>query len=111
VAADTGADGARQAVLAIDAPLAAGAARVLLRQAEILLAGGYLQIICDVSGRPDLSLIDVLAKLTLLTQRSQAGLRIRAVGGGSTGLADLLALTGLDCLNALELRRQAETGE
>jgi hypothetical protein len=112
VAAERRADKVRAAVITVDAPISPGVAKEILRQAKTLLAAsGYDEIICDVSGRPDLSLVDVLARLALLTQRSQACLRIRAVGASSEGLADLLALTGLECVNQLEARRKTKASE
>lgn len=99
-------------VIAVDAPISPDAAKEILRRAKTLLvARGYGEIVCDVSGRPDLSLVDLLARLALLTQRSQARLRIRAVGESGAGLADLLALTGLECVNQLEARRKPKTSE
>lgn len=110
--ADRRAEKARPAVIAVNAPISPGAAKEILRQAKTLLVSrGYGEIICDVSGRPDLSLIDVLARLALLTQRSHACLRIRAVGSSGEALAELLALTGLECVNRLQAGRQAEAGE
>jgi hypothetical protein len=112
----------RSVVIALDAPLSPGASKAVFRHVETLLgAGGRLQIICDVSGRPDLGLIDVLARLALLTQRSRVCLRVRPVGDTSEYLAELVALTGLECLeqrrieesavDRLEARRQAEASE
>jgi hypothetical protein len=122
MAPDRSAEGVRSAVMSLDAPISPGASAAVFRQVERLLSAGvHLEIICDVSGRPDLGLIDVLAQLALLTQRSGACLRIRPVGNTSEHLAELIALTGLECLGhrriealavkRLEPRRQAETRE
>jgi hypothetical protein len=107
VAPDRGAEGIRSVVIALDAPLSPAASKAAFRQVETLLsAGGYVEIVCDVSGRPDLGLIDVLARLALLTQRSRVCLRVRPVGDTSEHLAELVALTGLECLDQLRIERQ-----
>jgi hypothetical protein len=103
----------RRPDLLLEGPLTPFQVGVVCRRAELMLTGARGQeLICDVSGHPDLSVIDVLARLALLTQRFQARLQIRASGDAAADLANLVALTGLELLNRpLEARRQAETSE
>jgi hypothetical protein len=68
------------------------AARVLLLARELLHAGAT-EIVCDPRGRVDLSVVDVLARLRLLTRRGGAGLRLRAPG---CEVEELLSFAGLD---------------
>jgi hypothetical protein len=105
VPADRSAENARAGVIALDAPISPAAAKALLRRAGTLLgAGGCQELICDVRGRPDLSLISVLARLALMTRRSCACLRIRSAGTTGQELADLVTLVGLECLDRLDDR-------
>src|SRR5258708_5592199 len=57
-----------------------------------------IELTCDVRGRIDLSVIDVLARLQLLARRSGVSLRIRAADNTGEALRSLLTLTGLDCV-------------
>jgi hypothetical protein len=107
-------------VIELRGPFTAAQADLLCSHGVTVMgAGAGHEITCDVYGRIDLSVIDVLARLQLLARRSGAFLRIRSPGSTGEALHSLLALTGLACLEqtrfepleALEPRRQAETGE
>jgi hypothetical protein len=87
-----------------------------LGAAAVTAAGAGRELTCDVYGRIDLSVIDVLARLQLLARRSGVFLRIRSPGSTGEALHSLLALTGLACLEQtrfepLEPIRETETGE
>jgi hypothetical protein len=101
VIADQGADGTPAAVT-LQNPLSPAEAQAACGQVELLLAKCCCDsVICDVSGTPDLRTVDVLARLTLLTRRSNTRLVIRAIGDAAPHLAALVALTGLECLDRL----------
>jgi hypothetical protein len=103
-------------VIALNNPLSEGQAQEACRQLETLLTSGCSQqVICDVSGQPNLRTVDLLARLALLSQRGNSRLVIRAVEDDQN-LERLIALTGLECLDRhqmerLEVRRQSEAGE
>lgn len=61
---------------------------------------------CELEGvgSPDLSIVDVVARLALLARRLGGGIRLRAV---SPGLQELLDLAGL----GVEMGGQPEVGE
>jgi len=111
VTADEGAD-ELPAVISLHNPLSPAQAQAVCGQVELLLAAGSCRcVVCEVSGRPDLRTVDVLARLALLTQRSMIRLVIRPRADARQNLEALVALTGLECLAQLEPRRQAETSE
>jgi hypothetical protein len=90
------------AVILLHSPLSPARAEAVCGQVQLLLAiGGCEIVICDVSGRPDLRTVDVLARLALLTRRGNVRLVIRPCAGTSQHLELLVALTGLEVLHRL----------
>ncbi len=96
---------AHQAVVlvAVAAPLAVGdAARVCGCVQALLAARRGARVRAEVRGAADLQVLDVLARLLLLTRRCDAQLEVVGAGGAEDqavpALAGLLALTGLDPL-------------
>ena len=104
-------------VITLHSPLSSAQAQEACWKAGKLLASGSgCLVVCDVSGHPDLRTVDVLARLTLLTQRGNGRLLIRARGDVDQSLERLIALSGLTCLDGLRLerlepRRQPEAGK
>ncbi len=80
-------------------------------QAQESLDAGVRELRCEVTGRLDLSLVDVLGRLRLITSRRDARLRIDARDRAEE-LVALLTYLGLESLTEwLEPSRQAEAGE
>lgn len=87
-------------LLVLRGPLANPGAQAICDRTEALIAGGVREIVCDLQGVVDLSVIDTLARLRLLTRRSGAGLRMLSP---DEEVESLLAYCGLD--DALTLWR------
>jgi anti-anti-sigma regulatory factor len=83
-------------VLVLPAWTGAAVGRGLCRRLEqALAAGGVEGVVCDASAvrRPDLAVVDTVARLALIAHRR--GQELRLVHAGAA-LCELLALTGLD---------------
>ncbi len=80
-------------------PVGADQIGMLCRRVRTLLDDGDGQgLICEVSGRVDLSVVDALARVHLLALRHGARLQVRTSGHE---LTELLAFTGFDRLRLL----------
>lgn len=80
-------------VLRLRGPLAPSAAGAVCAEARALLEATPGSLVCVVSGPIDLGVLEALTRLRLLTHRRGSRLLVRAEG---SGLAELLALTGLE---------------
>jgi hypothetical protein len=90
---------AAAAVVALHNPLSPSQAQEAYGRVERLLATREGEdVFCDVTGRPDLRTVDVLARLVLITQRGHARLIVRALDSAKQ-LEELVALSGLDVLD------------
>jgi hypothetical protein len=90
-------------VVVICAPVDAEQARELCGQIHLLLdERGVAEVICDVHGYADLTVIDALARIHLLVARRGAQLRVLCSGDE---LVELLALSGLNRLRMLVTKR------
>lgn len=67
------------------------------RSRESTSAAGRVTVICDVAGldRPDIIVVDALARLALVAHRAGFDVRLRRA---SPELVELLALAGLDAV-------------
>lgn len=96
-------------VVDVRSPLSpAGTELLCARVRRLLLAEPRSGVVCSVTGRPDLTLVDALARIALLADRAGACLTVRADG---TDLSRLLDLTGLAAVVRLEGCGQAEARE
>ncbi len=92
-------------------PVDAFRSHEICAQAQESLDAGARELRCEITGRVDLSLIDALCRLQLITARRDAHLRISA-RGCSEELVALLGYLGLERLaERLEPGRKAEAGE
>ncbi|MGH2455604.1 MAG: STAS domain-containing protein [Candidatus Limnocylindria bacterium] len=91
-------------------------AALCARLQRVLRGGGADEVSCDVAGvtRPDLRLVDALARLDLTASRLGCRLRLRRA---SPQLCELIGLVGLGRLIrgparlSVQAQRQAEGGE
>ena len=76
-------------------PLSEHASRVVCDQVRAGLSQGLPGVTCRVGGPIDLSVVDLLARVQLLTRRQDAWLEIAAAGEELPDLLALMAFTGL----------------
>jgi anti-anti-sigma regulatory factor len=101
----------RTVVVVVCGPLRPGMAQRLLDGVGALLqAGGATRLVCELgaAGRPDLALLELLARLQLLARGRGAQL---VVSGASAHLAGLAALCGLEVLGQAEASEQRRVQE
>lgn len=91
------------AVLEVRGPLCPRDVLVLCERAGELLRHGDL--VCELRGSVDLSVVHALARIALLAKRQQACVSVTGEDEG------LLALTGLEVLRQAEAREQAGVEE
>jgi hypothetical protein len=83
----------------------------MCQRVQSYLDAGARELTCEVTGRIDLSLVDALARLRLITRRHDARLHIKA-DGCRDELGALLSYLGLESLTDWsEPGGQAEAGE
>jgi hypothetical protein len=80
-------------IIVIYGPVDAEQASSIDQLVRHLLDRGAAEIVCDPQGRLDLSVVDIVARLRLITRRRGAVLRLRTGGGD---IEDLLCFAGLD---------------
>ena len=112
--AGEGRDGRR--VICLERSLEAGIELLCARLAALIEGSAPAEVICDLRAvqEADLSLVGVLARLTLTARRAGGRLLLRNVG---EALGDLIELSGLACVldlepaSAGEFERQPEKWE
>ena len=79
----------------LSGPVAPGRAGAVLRRATSLLADPAIgELVCELSGKVDLSVVDALARLQLIANRRGVVLRVRVQSAGAE-LGPLLYYLGL----------------
>ena len=88
---------ADRAFVSIHGPLAQHeATRICERVRALLGCDAARGVVCRIEGAVDLSTVDLLARLQLITQRHHASLEVRAGEKDLGALVALLAFTGLE---------------
>ena len=81
-------------LVVLHGPLDDAQSQAICDRAQLVLAAGSVRgVVCDLQGVVDLSVIDMLARLRLLTRRSGATLRMLSL---EEDVESLLAYCGLD---------------
>jgi ABC-type transporter Mla MlaB component len=106
---------ARVVVVRVTGPVSRDQAQDLYARLETQLdAQDPVCVLCRVHGHPDLSVLDVLARVALIARRRHTSVRVTSTNGDLEGL---LALTGLASVvtvesgGRLEAAGKAEPGE
>ena len=106
----------REVVVQLCGPILPTEAGRLCAQVRALLSADCTRdVVCDVQGMPDLSVVDALARLQLTARRFDRRVRVRSAGPDLRGLLALtglqLAVPGLLSPGGSELGGQPEAGE
>ena len=98
-------------IVILHGPVGPSQADEVMQLATSYLVTGGARLSCEISGRVDLSVVDALCRLQLVTKRQGGCLRVRH-NACSAELAALLSYLGLESVAALlEPGGQAEAGE